>query len=223
MTTSSKLLGLLATMIVTACNEPSNCREVSRVLLDDPSDPLSGGGTFANIQAMVSGTRSGPLHWLENEQYARGFPPPGESRITVTIAAPRMAWEVTTKGFNLGRYERLACPYYWETELELELHSDDGVLHTSIVVPVKSQVPDSVTIWLDVTGEDLGNLPWDPIDPDAELELYLSYGTLTGPEGALRYSYEQSDDAGNGLGFTTDLATFTLPDRAPERTTRGPA
>lgn len=218
MTSSLGILGLLAATTLAACYESSSCKEISRTLITDPHAPLRNGGSLAELQATVGGTRTGPFQWLESESYVRGFPPPGETKITVTIAEPTFVWDVDYEPFDTQRNERLFCPDFLETELEIELRTDDGVLDTSVVISPWLDDPSSASLWIDVTDDDLGNLPWDPIEPDAELELVLSYGSLTGPEGSLRYSYEESDDAGSGLGFMTDLATFTLPDLAPERT-----
>jgi hypothetical protein len=211
----SKLLCLLALATLAAC-EPSGCEEVSRTLVTDPSAPVLMGETFADLQAAVGGTRSGPLRWYDNNQYVRGFPAAGESKITVTIAEPIAAWDIEVETHN-KRNERLSCSGYLETALQITLRSDDGVLDASIIAPVSTQIAGEVSIWVDVTDEDLGMLPWNPVEDDAELYLVLEYGSLTGPEGSLRYSYEQSDDSGNGVGFMTELATWTLPNVDPER------
>lgn len=210
MMSSSKKLGLLASTLLVACNQPGVCKEVSRTLITRPSSPVLMGGTLADVQATVGGTRSGPLQWLPSQQYVRGFPLPGQTEITVAIAEPTMAWDVRTEVVRPSRHDRITCPHYLESDLEIQLRSDDGVLDARIVAPVDIQAPDSVSIRVDVTDEDLGNLPWDPIEEDASLELVLEYGTLTGTEGSLRYSYQHSDDSGNGVGFMTDLATWTL-------------
>lgn len=217
MTGSHERLGLLASTLLLACSQPGVCEEVSRTLVTAPSDPVLMGGSFADVQATVRGTRSGPLRWHHTEQYVRGFPPPGQSEITVTITEPTLAWDVRTEAIRTSRYDRVSCPHYLETDLEIQLRSSDGVLDASIVVPVDIQTPDSVSLWVDVTDEDLGNLPWDPVREDARLELELAYGCLSCPEGSLRYSLEESDDAGNGVGFMDVLASFTLPNVHPER------
>jgi hypothetical protein len=212
-----KICALLACTAPVAC-EGSSCRQMSRTLVTDPNAPLYAGGTLADLQTTVGGTRSGPLYWHESAQYVRGFPPSGQTEITVTVAEPDHVWDMDFERHNTARNERLYCGDYLETELDIELRSDDMVLDARFHVPVVLDGTSGMTIYIDVTDDDLGNLPWDPIEPDAELALVLSYGSLTGPEGALRYSYERSDDSGNGIGFMTDLATFTLPDLAPERT-----
>lgn len=217
MTRSPSLLVLLASLVLLGCREPGGCREVSRTLVTDPGAPVLGHGTFADVQATIGGTRSGPLEWHDAEPYVRGFPPPGTTDITVTIVEPSEVWSVDLERYNVQRNERLYCGDYLETDLEVALRSDDGMLDAHIVAPVDFQTTDTVTLWADITDEDFGMLRFDPLEDDAELYLVLEYGTLTGPEGSLRYSYEESDDSGNGVGFMTSLATFTLPNVEPER------
>ncbi len=202
--------------MLVACIQDGGCREASRTLITDPS-ALVLMGTFADVRATVAGTRSGTLQWHDSSPHVRGFPPPGSTGISVTIVEPAEAWDVDLERYNVPRNERLACPDFLETDLEIELRSDDGMLDATIVVPVDFMAPDSVVVWADITDEDLGMLRWDPVEEDAQLFLVLEYGTLTGPEGSLRYSFEHSDGFGHGVGFMTNLATWTLPNVEPER------
>jgi hypothetical protein len=205
-----KLLGLLAVTLV-ACHEPARCVEASRTVVTDSNAPLLIGGTYGDALATVVGERAGTLRWLESEPYVSGFPPPGETRITVTIDEPTIAWDVDLERRGGRRNERLAsCLDQLKTELEVELQSDDGMLDTAVVTAVSFQSPEAVTIIADVTDEELGTLEFHPVDEDASLLLMLSYGSLTGPEGALELHSRASDGSGNGVGMSVDLATWTL-------------
>lgn len=203
--------GLLASLTCGACNQGGRCEEMSRTLVTDPSEPLLIGGTLTEIRATVGGTRSGPMLWQESESYVRGFPAPGQTEITVTIAGPQSGWELDYEVVDAARNERLTCTDLLETELEIHLQSADGVLDASIVAPVDFDVADTATIVVDLTEEDVGTLQWDPIEEDAELLLWLTYGTLDGPYGSLRLRRVERDDSGQGgVGMTVDLATWVL-------------
>lgn len=217
MTNPIRLFALLAAGGLAAC-EPGGCKELSRTVVTDPHAPLHV-GTLAELRATIGGVRSGPLRWLESERYVKGFPPPGETEITVAIAEPDDVWDLDFEPVNVQRNERLSCPDYAQAELEIELKTVDAVLDARIDTLATFSNTSTVSLWVDVTDEDLGNLPWDPVREDARLELVLEYGSLTGPEGSLRYSFEESDDSGNGVGFMDVLASFTLPNVHPERAT----
>jgi hypothetical protein len=208
------LLGLFAATLA-ACQDSAHCVEVSRAEVTDPQAAVLIGGTYGEVLATVVGERSGTLQWLQSEQYVSGFPPRGEAGITVTILEPSLSWDVDFERHGGLRYERLLCTDSLETELEVELKSDDGVLDASLRIPVTFQGSDAVTIVADVTDEDLGALDFAPVDDGASLLLTLRYGTLTDPEGSLRLRSATSDDAGTdagtGAGMSVDLATWMLP------------
>jgi hypothetical protein len=202
------LLGLL-TISVSACQE-SGCVEISRTKVTDPQEPVFIGGTYGEVLATVVGERSGTLKWEPSEQFVRGFPPAGEVGLTVTVHEPSMAWDIEIEK-RARRNERLLCTHLLETELEIELRSDDGVLDLNVVAPVTIDNPDSVQIYTDVTENDLGTLQFDPINEDASLRLRLFYSPhAVSEEGALVLSTSSSDDGGSGAGMTVELATWTL-------------
>ena len=208
------ILGLPVVTLV-ACSDPAHCVEASRTAVTDPDASILIGGTYGDVLATVVGERAGTLRWLDSEPYVNGFPPPGEAQITVTIHEPDMASDVDLQkrggGGLYARYERLSCPDLLLAELEVELQSDDGVLDAGpLLAEVVFQTPDGVTFYADVTDEDLGMLDFRPVDEDASLLLMLSYGSLTGPEGALELHSGASDGSGNGVGMSVDLATWTL-------------
>lgn len=220
MTKSLKLLALLALLApagLAAC-EAGGCKEVSRTAVTDPHAPLHV-GTLAELRTTVGGVRSGSLQWLESERYVRGFPPPGHTEITIAIAEPDVVWDLDLEPFDVQRNERLYCSDYVRVELEIELKTADGILDTRVDTLATLGNTSTAGLWVDITDEDLGNLRWDPVREDARLELVLDYGCLTCPEGSLRYSFEESDDSGNGVGFMDVLASFALPNVHPERTT----
>ncbi|MCX4244410.1 hypothetical protein [Paraliomyxa miuraensis] len=205
------VFGLFVSVGVVACNRGGHCEEASRRLVTNPHEPLFIGGTLADVRATVEGTRSGPMQWHENEHHVRGFPRPGPTEITVTIVGPQSGWDLDYEAVNQARNERFICPQYFETELEIHLQSADGVLDASILAPVTFGDPDGVTIVADLSDEDLGALPWDPVDEGAELSLWLTYGSLDGPYGSLRYRRLERDDSGqSGVGMSVDLATWVL-------------
>ncbi|MCA9704543.1 MAG: hypothetical protein KDK70_01700 [Myxococcales bacterium] len=155
------------------------------------------------------GERSGTLQWRPSEQFVRGFPPPSEVGITVEIHPPSTAWDVEIES-QLRRNERLLCTHWLETEFEVELRSDDGVLDAKLLDAATSSSPDSLWTYADVTELDLGTLSFDPIEEGASLHLRLSYDLENDPTGALILSTGASDDSGNGAGMTVELATWTL-------------
>ncbi|MCA9710189.1 MAG: hypothetical protein KDK70_30395, partial [Myxococcales bacterium] len=114
-------LGLLAAL-VSACSD-STCVEVTHPPVTDPDAPLVIGGTYGDALATVVGERSGTLRWLESSAHVRGFPSPGEARITVTIHEPSMAEQVDLeRDGREGLYpERHVCPDGLEAELQLDL------------------------------------------------------------------------------------------------------
>lgn len=203
------VLGLL-TVSSAACQESEGCVEVSRTMVADPQDEVHIGGTYGDVLATVVGERTGTLKWKQSEQFVRGFPSPGEVGLTVTVHEPSMAWDIEIEK-RARRNERLLCTHLLETELEIELRSDDGILELDVVAPVTIDSPDSVRVYADVTEQDLGTLQFDPINEDASLRLRLSYDPYAVSEdGALILSTNSSDDDGNGNGMTVELATWTL-------------
>lgn len=208
------VLGLAMVGSATACVEPGGCREASRTAVIDPSAPLHIGGTLADVRATLGGTRSGRLQWLESELYVRGFPPPGQTEITVSIAVPDVAWEVDAEPFDEWPEQRLHCPDHLEVALELELRTDDGVLDASVAALVALESTRAATLRIDLSDEDRGNLPWAPFAEDARLLLVLSYGSRTGPTGALRLHHVEPDGSGE---LMIELARWTLSSTVPER------
>lgn len=201
-------IGLLVPTLV-ACSDPARCVEASRVPVMDAATPLVVGGTYADVLATLVGARSGAMRWLDTQAHVDGFPAEGATAITVTIAEPVETWNVDRTRDGGGRNERLACPDVVETELAVELQSDDGELEMSATLAVELQAPDRVTFLVDITDEDLGSLVWNPVDPDASLLLMGSYVMGGAAEGALRLRTGGGNEA-DGAGMSVDLATWTL-------------
>ncbi|MCX4241017.1 hypothetical protein [Paraliomyxa miuraensis] len=182
--------------------------------MTDKDEPLVLGVTFGELMTVVVGERSGPLQWEASESYVRGFPPSGETRITVTVYEPSMVQEIDLERAESSRFpwlnERIDCSDWVEADLEIDLRSDDGALDTTLMTGAKFITSTSASIYADLTEEDLGDLIFDPVDPDATLRLQLSYGTADGPLGALVLRSGSSDGEGNGVGMSVELATWTL-------------
>lgn len=209
------LLGLLsATTMLAACGADGGCVEIDHPPVTDPDAPLVLGVTFGELMTVVVGERSGPLQWESSESYVRGFPPPGETRITVTVHEPSMVQEIDQEREEASRFpwrnERILCSDWVEADLEVDLRTDDGALDTTIMAGATFRDSSSAVIHADLTEQDLGPLTFDPVDPDATLSLRLSYGSADGPQGALVLQSGSSDGEGSGVGMSVDLATWTL-------------
>jgi hypothetical protein len=195
---------LVASAALVACNEPSgHCEVVSRIRSTDPSAPLLIGGTLADVQTAVGGTHSGPLRWLESEGVAWGWPPPGETELTVTVQ-PLSAEELDREVVDAGRDERLACTDLLQMELEIELRTADGNIDTTILSTMTLESQDSMWIVHDLTHEDFGALRWGPLDDPAQLLLELVlHDATTAPHGSLKLFRPAEEE------YFVELATWT--------------
>jgi len=200
--------------MLAACGNTGGCFQVDHPPVTDPDAPLVLGVTFGELITVVVGERSGPLQWESSESYVRGFPPPGETRITVTVHEPSMVEEIDLEKEKGSRFpwrnERILCDDWVETDLEVDLRTDDGALDTTIMAGATFDDSSSAVIHADLTEEDLGALTFDPVDPNATLRLRISYGTADGPLGALVLRSGSSDGEGSGVGMSVELATWTL-------------
>lgn len=201
------LFALLA-VPASACQESEGCVEVSRHEVTDPADGLFIGGTYADVLATATGERSGTLQWQPSDGVVRGFPTAGEVGLTVELHPPSMAWDIEIEK-RAGRNDRLACSHQLEAEFQIDLRSEDGALDTTVLAPATIESPDSVSIYTDITDQDLGALTFDPIEQSAALRLRLSYVDGRPPDGALVLSTGPSD-GDSGAGMTVELATWTL-------------
>jgi hypothetical protein len=209
------LLGLLAaTTSLAACGADGGCFQVDHPTVTDPDAPLILGVTFGELMTVVVGERSGPLQWESSEPYVRGFPPPGEARITVTVHAPSMVEQIDMEQEEASRFpwrnERITCVDWVEAELEIDLRTDDGTLDATLMAGATFRDSSSGSVVADLTDEDLGPLTFDPVDPNATLHLQLSYDSYGTAEGALVLRTGSSDGEGSGSGMSVELATWVL-------------
>ena len=183
------ILPISLAVVTPACDDSPVCVEASRTELSEPDDVVLEVSTFEEVLTSVVGERSGPLRWQPSEPYLRGFPSPGDARISVTIYQPKSAESVEVERTDSdrlpGRRERVLCSGWLETELEVELKTSDGALDAFVRVPAVFREPGRLTTELDVTEVDLGGLSFDPVDPDASLRLRLDYGFTHDPNGSL--------------------------------------
>ncbi|MCX4239391.1 hypothetical protein [Paraliomyxa miuraensis] len=213
MSASPTIIGLLtATAVLVGCESKGGCFQVDHPPVTDEDAPLVIGVTFGEMVATVVGERSGPLRWEPSEPYIRGLPPPGQTRITVTVHEPTMAQEIDLERVVDSRLpwrnDRVVCSDWVETDLELALRTDDGALDTTIVAGALFDEFGSTTM----TGEldDLAALGVEPVDPNATLYVRLSHDADRPAEGTLVLRSGSSDGNGNGGGMSVELATWTL-------------
>lgn len=207
----SPLIGLLA-MTVVACEAAGPCVQIDHAPVTDKDAPLVIGVTFGEMTTVVVGERSGPLRWESSEPYVRGFPPPGETRLTVTVHEPSTAQEIDLEREDGSRFpwrnERIVCSDRVDADLELDLRTDDGVLDTTIVAGASFDEFGSATMTGDLN--DLDALGLEPVDPNATLHVRLSYDSDRSAEGALVFRSGSANGDGNGVGMSVELATWTL-------------
>ncbi|MCX4239744.1 hypothetical protein [Paraliomyxa miuraensis] len=205
------VIGLVtATAMLIGCDSKGGCFQVDHPPVTEEDTPLVIGVTFGEMVATVVGERFGPLRWESSEPYIRGLPPPGQTRISVTVHEPTMAQEIDLERVVDSRFpwrnDRVVCSDWVEADLEITLRTDDGALDTTIVVGALFDEFGSATM----TGEldDLDALGVEPVDPNATLYIRLSHEFDRPAEGALVLRSGSSD--GNGGGMSVELATWTL-------------
>ncbi|MCX4240396.1 hypothetical protein OEB96_07215 [Paraliomyxa miuraensis] len=194
------------------CDSKGGCFQVDHPPVTDKEALLVIGVTFGEMVTVVEGERSGPLQWESSESYVRGLPPPGQTRITVTVHEPSMVQEIDQEQEEASRFpwknERIVCSDRVDADLEIDLRTDDGALDTTIVAGASFDEFGEAQM----TGvlEDLDALGLDPVDPNATLHVQLSYDSDRSAEGALVLRSGSSDGNGSGSGMSVELATWTL-------------